>query len=254
MTTKTLIVDIITVEPSMWSALDSGVIGRAKREALWQLHTWQLRDFADKKDGRIDDKPYGGNPGMVISYPPLDRAIKSIHKHRDNKPYVILPDPAGTPVTQSMLADLTKRQHLAFVCGRYEGIDERFCTQHVDLRASLGPYVVSAGDLPAMVMVDGITRLLPGALGNRLSAERDSFQDWLVDHPCYTRPQSYNGDLVPAVLTQGNHQKILAWERMHQLGRTLETHPERFIGQSLQIDDIAQLRQYFQKTPPPESE
>ena len=245
MTINPLIIDAITLEPSMWSALNTGIVGRAHREKLWNLKTWQLRDFSDKADGRIDDKPYGGNPGMVITYPPLQRALESIHEYRKSSSFVILPDPAGERLTQPMLQALSQKPHLTFVCGRYEGIDERFCQNHVDLRVSVGPYVVSAGDLPAMMMIDGMVRLLPGALGNMQSAPADSFQDWLVDHPCYTRPQVHHEQKVPEVLLQGNHQKIENWERKHRLARTLKTHPERFIGQQLSQEDVSMLRSYF---------
>ncbi len=243
--TPALTFDILTLEPAMWSGLNYGVVGRAQREALWALKTWQLRDYADKDDGRVDDKPFGGDPGMLLAYPPLDRAMHAIHAFREQKPFVVMPDPAGTPITQDLLAHLAKERLITFVCGRYEGIDHRFTEKHVDLSVSIGSFVVSAGDLPAMLMVDAMTRLVPGTLGNHTSAATDSFQDWLVDHPSYTRPRVYRNQEVPSVLREGHHQKITQWRRQQRLGRTLINHPSRFIGQSLTEEDVLALEQYF---------
>ncbi len=243
--TPALTFDILTLEPAIWSGLDYGVVGRAQREALWALKTWQLRDYADKDDGRVDDKPYGGDPGMLLAYPPLDRAMHAIQTFREQKPFVVLLDPAGTPVTQDLLTGLVKQPLITFVCGRYEGIDHRFTEQHVDLSVSIGSFVVSAGDLPAMLMVDAMTRLIPGTLGNQTSVETDSFQDWLVDHPSYTRPRAYRNQEVPLVLREGHHQKISQWRHQQRLGRTLTNHPSRFIGQSLTAEDVLALEQYF---------
>ena len=183
---------------------------------------------------------------MLLAYPPLDRAMQAIQAFRGQKPFVVMLDPAGTPVSQPLLAELATQRLLTFVCGRYEGIDHRFSEKHVDLSVSAGPFVVSAGDLPAMLFVDAITRLIPGTVGNRDSVTSDSFQNWLVDHPSFTRPRTYHNHDVPAVLCEGNHQKITAWRHQQRLGRTLQNHPARFVGQTLTAEDVQALETYFQ--------
>ena len=228
--------DIITLEPDMWSALDKGVVGRAKSKSIWSLRAWQLRTFSDQSDGRVDDKPYGGDPGMLLAYPPLLRALNAVTNSHPRKPYVVM------PVSQSIIESLADQPLITLVCGRYEGVDERFCEHHVDLRVAVGACVVSAGDLPAMMLVDAITRLLPGTLGNTMSALTDSYADNLLGHPSYTRPHTHQHKCVPDVLTQGNHQAIASWQHAQKWARTLSNQPDILVGRTLSASDIDAIK------------
>lgn len=239
-------IDIITLMPQIWESLEHGVISRSKKKGIWQDKIWPLRDFSSRKDKRVDDKTYGGGPGMVIEPECLQRCMQSVINHHKQKPYVIQMDPAGEQLDQTILTELKEKKHLAFICARYEGIDNRFTSQKVDLCLSVGEYVLSGGDLPAMLVIDALTRLLPGTVGNAESIKKDSFQTWLLDHPHYTRPKESSLGLVPKVLYQGNQKLIEKWRRKQSLIRTLTTHKHRFLNQSLSEEDIALLSEYFQ--------
>ena len=241
-----LCIDIITLEPNMWQAMDSGVIGRAKSKGLWQQQVWQLRDFSDRQDRRVDDHSYGGGPGMVLSPQPLQACIQHIQSLRSTQPVIIQMDPAGQPFDAAMAAEMAKIPHIAIICGRYEGIDQRITDTYVDKLVCMGPYVLSGGDLPAMCMIDAMVRHLPGALGNADSAQEDSFSHGLLDTPHYTRPAEQALGSVPAVLTSGDHAAIQRWRRMMALGRTWEYQPQLLQGQSLSQEDITLLQTYIQ--------
>lgn len=243
----TLDIDIITLAPDMWQAMDHGVIGRAKSSKLWQQHLWQLRDFSARKDRRVDDRAYGGGPGMVLSTQPLTDCIDHILNQRQSKPRVIQMDPAGTPFDASSAQRLAKHSNLLLICGRYEGIDMRITDHYVDEMISTGPYVLSGGDLPAMCLVDAVVRHLPGALGNEHSANCDSFAEGLLDTPHYTRPENDQAlGPVPPVLTSGDHAAITRWRRMMSLGRTWEHQPQQLQNIPLDQEDIKLLQDYMQ--------
>ena len=234
--------DIITVFPEMWQALEYGVIHRAKTQGLWQPTIWQLRDFALKDDGRIDDRPYGGGPGMLMSYQPLANCLAAVQQQRPST-WVIQLDPAGEPLNHTTMQPLLQKQDITLICGRYEGIDQRFTDLHVDQCISIGPYVLSGGDLPAMMLVDALVRQLPGALVNEASKDEDSFQTWLLDHPHYTRPQNIANHPIPDVLKEGDHQAIHTWRRQQALGRTWMS--AQLAQQRLTPEDIALLQAYM---------
>lgn len=235
--------DIVTLFPSIWPALEHGIIERCYQQQLYTRTLWQLREFADQPDGRIDDKPYGGGPGMLMQYAPLTRCIKAIKQKNTSPTHVIQLDPTGEPLDQSLLQTLLKKTHITLICGRYEGIDQRFTNTHVDTCVSVGKFVLSGGDLPAMLMVDALVRQLPGALGNALSSTQDSYQTWLLDHPHYTRPSDIDEQSVPKVLLSGDHQAISTWQRQQQLGRTWLAG--QLINQTLNEKDTQLLKAFI---------
>lgn len=243
-----MICDIITLFPEMFSSItEYGVFGRAVNNKILQLNFWNPRDFTTDSYQTVDDRPYGGGPGMVMKVQPLQEAIfkakasnanesnignnsfsKSISNTKEGKSNcisksskVILMSPQGKLVTQNRLLNLLNSNiRPIFVAGRYEGIDERFVETYVDEQWSIGDYVLSGGELAIMVVLDALARLLPGVLGNNGSALHDSFMSGLLDHPHYTRPKEINGKCVPDVLLDGNHVNIKRWRQKQQLGRT----------------------------------
>ncbi len=225
--------DVITLFPEMFSALtESGVSRRANQSGLYQLKTWNPRDFTFDKHRTVDDRPYGGGPGMVMMYQPLKDTLTAIEQEcaSEQKPYVIYLSPQGQPLTQEKVAELTQHKNLTLLCGRYEGVDERLIESSVDEEISIGDFVVSGGELPAMMLMDAAIRLLPGALGHDQSAEQDSFSDGLLDCPHYTRPEAVDGMSVPQVLLEGNHAKIDAWRHEQKLSRTQQRRPDLLAG------------------------
>lgn len=227
---------VISVFPELFSAVrDSGVTGRAHQKGIWSCRCVNPRDQVSDVHNTIDDRPYGGGPGMVMLYQPLkdslDHIRSSIDQHESLK--VIYLSPQGKPLTQAKVAELTKWQHLVLLCGRYEGVDERFVVSHVDEEISVGDFVVSGGELPAMMLMDAVVRLLPGALGHQDSAIEDSFSDGLLDCPHYTRPAVVEGMAVPAVLQSGNHAEIAKWRRQQKLLRTALRRPDLLVQLAL---------------------
>lgn len=243
-------VGLISLFPDMFKAIsESGITGRAVKTGLLELNCWNPRDFTEDAYHRVDDRPYGGGPGMVMLIEPLRCALsaaKSAAIAKGFAPLVIYLSPQGRVLTQGgvrelaalvlqktdadSVSDKTGSVQTAFIflCGRYEGIDERVIQREVDAEWSVGDYVLSGGELPAMVMIDALTRLLPGALGSDASAEEDSFSDGLLDCPHYTRPEVYDGDEVPPVLLSGDHAAIRRWRRKESIKRTLQRRPDLF--------------------------
>jgi len=220
---------VITLFPEMFSALtESGVSRRALQNALYDLKTWNPREFTHDRHKTVDDRPYGGGPGMVMMYQPLKDTIDAIQSQDvgDKKSKVIYLSPQGRPLTQAKAKQLSKLDNITLLCGRYEGIDERLLETEVDEEISIGDFVVSGGELPAMMLMDAVIRLLPGALGHNQSAEQDSFSDGLLDCPHYTRPEEVAGMKVPTVLLEGNHAKIDAWRQIQKEQRTQERRPD----------------------------
>lgn len=219
--------DVITLFPEMFSALtESGVSRRALQSELYDLKTWNPRQFTTDKHKTVDDRPYGGGPGMVMMYQPLKDTISAIKAESTAKLHVVYLSPQGKPLTQAKVAELAQYDQITLLCGRYEGVDERLLVSEVDEEISIGDFVVSGGELPAMMLMDAVIRLIPGALGHHQSAEQDSFSDGLLDCPHYTRPEVVDEMAVPSVLLEGNHAKIDAWRQAQKLERTQKRRPD----------------------------
>lgn len=218
---------VVTLFPEMFRAVtDFGVTGRAVSKGLLEMQTWNPRDFTHDKHKTVDDRPYGGGPGMLMMVQPLRDAIHAAKAAAGKEAKVIYLSPQGRKLTQQGVEELAKSSSLVLVCGRYEGVDERIIQTEVDEEWSIGDYVLSGGELPAMTLIDSVSRLVPGVLGKKASAEQDSFSDGLLDCPHYTRPESMDGLGVPAVLLSGNHEHIRRWRLQQSLGRTLLRRPE----------------------------
>ena len=217
--------DIITLFPEMFSAIkEEGVIARAIKKSIISITTWQLRDFSLNKYKNVDDKSYGGGPGMVMQVQPIRDCIIEIKK-QNPKTKVIYLSPQGKKLDQDLVEKLTTYDSLTMLCGRYEGIDERVIENDIDYEVSIGDYVISGGELAAMVVIDAISRRLPNVLGNKDSL-KDSFADNLLDYPHYTRPEVVDGHVVPEVLLSGNQAKIDAWRLEQSIKRTKQKRPD----------------------------
>jgi len=214
-------IGVITLFPQMLDTLRSGgITARALEKGLVELSSWNPRDFSDNKYQRVDDRPYGGGPGMVMQVKPLRATIKQAVGNLGADTKVIYLSPQGRRLDQAGIETLLSYKSLLLVAGRYEGIDERIIEHDIDEQWSIGDYVLSGGELAAMVIIDALTRQLPGALGNQLSAAEDSFVNGLLDHPHYTRPVEIDGQKVPEVLLSGNHAEIAKWRHQQALNRT----------------------------------
>ena len=217
--------DIITLFPEMFSAIkEEGVIARAIKKSIISIEEWQLRDFSENKYKNVDDKAYGGGAGMVMQVKPIRDCIKKI-KEQEPETKVIYLSPQGEPLNQNLVEKLSSFESLTLLCGRYEGVDERIIKNDVDLEVSIGDYVISGGELAAMVLIDSVSRRLPNVLGNKDSLN-DSFVNNLLDYPHYTRPESIDGDLVPEVLLSGNQAKIDAWRLEQAQNKTKQKRPD----------------------------
>lgn len=220
---------VITLFPELFSAVrDSGVTGRAHQKGLWSCVCYNPRDYVHDVHHSVDDRPYGGGPGMVMMYQPLMDSLLAVNANISSsvKAHVVYLSPQGKPLTQQRVAALAGLPNVVLLCGRYEGIDERFIQTQVDEEIAIGDFVVSGGELPAMMLMDAAVRLLPGALGHVSSAVEDSFSDGLLDCPHYTRPAEIEGIEVPSVLQSGNHAEIAKWRRQQKLLRTAQRRPE----------------------------
>ena len=217
--------DIITLFPEMFSAIkEEGVIARAIKKSIISINEWQLRDFSENKYKNVDDKAYGGGAGMVMQVKPIRDCIKKI-KEQEPETKVIYLSPQGEPLNQNLVEKLSSFESLTLLCGRYEGVDERIIENDVDLEVSIGDYVISGGELAAMVLIDSVSRRLPNVLGNKDSLN-DSFVNNLLDYPHYTRPESIDGDIVPEVLLSGNQAKIDAWRLEQAKHKTRQKRPD----------------------------
>jgi tRNA (guanine37-N1)-methyltransferase len=235
----------ITLFPEMFDSLTGwGITGRAHDQGLWGLSLTNPRDFADDRHGTVDDRPYGGGPGMVMQAAVMDRALEASRQLVGASAKVVALTPQGRVFSDSLARELVSETALIFVAGRYEGIDERFLEASVDVEISVGDFVVSGGELPAMVVMDALIRLLPGALGHGGSAEEDSFVNGVLDWPHYTRPETYRGVEVPAVLLSGDHGAISRWRRAQALRRTLDRRPDLLCWQGLSEEDRRLLSEW----------
>jgi len=219
-------IDVVTIFPEAFSPLATSIVGRARERGLLEVRIWDLRDFTADRHRQVDDTPYGGGPGMVMKPDPFFAALDAISAAAGGRPRILLPSPQGRTLTQELLGDLSGEPHLAILCGHYEGIDERVGAGLRAEEISIGDYVVSGGELPAMVIIDAVGRLLPGVVGDEQSVAADSFSEGLLDYPHYTRPPEIAGLRVPEVLLSGHHEAIRRWRRRAQLRRTRQRRPD----------------------------
>ena len=238
--------DVVTLFPEMVeNVAQVGVLGRAIKNGLIQLKCWNPRNYTQDKHRTVDDRPYGGGPGMLMKVEPLRDAIHAAREAAGKKARVIYLSPQGRALTQTDVKSLSQEQGFIFIAGRYEGIDERIIESEVDEEWSIGDYVLSGGELPALVIIDAVARMIPGVLGDEDSATQDSFMDGLLDCPHYTRPEEIDGQSVPEVLLGGNHKVIEQWRMKQALGRTWLRRPE-LLNELTLSDEQQQLLQEFQ--------
>lgn len=243
-------IDVITLFPEAMVELTGlGVTGRAIRVGQVELKTWNPRDFAQDRHRTVDDRPYGGGPGMVMKVEPLGSTIRAARAEHvgatgNDNTRVSLMSPQGRKLEQANVSELAGRQGLILVCGRYEGIDERLIESDIDEEWSIGDYVLSGGELAAAVIIDAVTRLLPGVLGHEQSAVEESFVDGLLDHPHYSRPEKAGDKVVPEVLLSGDHEAIRRWRRKQALGRTWQRRPDLLQGRELDEEAKVLLQEF----------
>ena len=239
--------DVVTLFPEMFDAITKyGITSRALKQNIYDVQFWNPRDFTTDTHKTVDDRPYGGGPGMVMLVEPLEQSIgsaKASQAEKNIESWVIHLSPAGKPLTHEKVMQLSKKQGLVLLASRYEGVDQRLIDAQVDEEISIGDYVLSGGELPAMTLIDAIVRQLPGALGDSDSAIEDSFVDGLLDCPHYTRPEEYKGVKVPEVLTSGNHAKIKQWRLKMSLKRTRDQRPDLLAARPLTKEEARLLKE-----------
>ena len=242
-----MVIDLITIFPAMVeAALAEGVIGRARPRGVVDIRARDLREFTSDRHRTVDDVPYGGGPGMVMKPEPLFAAVEAIAAERGPASAVVLMTPQGRPFTHAAAEGLSRLERIVVICGRYEGVDERVADVLVTDEISIGDYVLSGGELPALVVVDAVARLVPGVVGDDASVAADSFADGWLDYPHYTRPAVFRGRAVPDVLVSGHHGEIERWRRAEQVRRTYERRPDLLDRAVTTADDrklLAELRQ-----------
>jgi tRNA (guanine37-N1)-methyltransferase len=240
-----MIADIVTIFPAMVeAALSEGVVGRARASGLVDVRARDLRDYTDDRHRVVDDVPYGGGPGMVMKPEPLFRAVEAIAAERGAPSAVILMTPQGRRFDHSEAERLSRLERLIVICGRYEGVDERVAESLVTDEISIGDYVLTGGELPALVVIDAVVRLQPGVVGDAASVEADSFVRGTLDHPHYTRPAVFRGMAVPDVLVSGHHAEIERWRRRERVRRTLERRPDLLAKSELTVEDRWELENF----------
>ena len=242
-------IDVVTLFGPMFTAVTgSGVTGRARERKLYDLVLWNPRDFATNSYRSVDDRPYGGGPGMVMMPEPLQKALDAARQRQKSsgvaRPRVVHLSPQGRLLDHALVGELAKEQGIVMLAGRYEGVDERLASRGVDDEISIGDYVLSGGELAAMVVIDSVVRQLPGALGDSESASQDSFVNGLLDHPHYTRPEVYENEAVPAVLLSGNHADIARWRLKQALGRTWLRRPDLLAKRTLSQEESRLLEEF----------
>lgn len=241
-------VGVISLFPEMFrSVTDFGVTGQAVKRGLLSVNVWNPRDFTLDKHRTVDDKPYGGGPGMLMMVQPLTDAIHAAKQAAPGKAKVIYLSPQGRKLDQQGVEELATNENMILICGRYEGIDERVIESEVDEEWSIGDFVMTGGELPAMTLIDSAVRFIPGVLGDFASAEEDSFANGLLDCPHYTRPDVLNGKTVPMVLKSGNHQDIRLWRLKQSLGRTWLRRPELLENLALTDEQEALLAEFIKE-------
>ncbi len=239
--------DVLTLFPEMFfSPLKGSILGKATEKGLIEVLMINIRDFASDKHRVTDDSPYGGGQGMVMKVEPIARAIEQV-KGEDPSAWTVYLTPQGRPFNQALARGLASRSHLVLLCGRYEGVDERVKELFVDEEISIGDYVLTGGELAAMVIIDSVSRLLPGVLGSDQSAEEDSFIDSLLEYPHYTRPSNFRGNCVPEVLLSGNHSAISLWRRKEAIRRTWLRRPDLLAEADLSDNDKKLLEEVLEE-------
>lgn len=234
-------IDIVTVFPEAFAALEVSIIGRARARGLVDIHVHDLRDYTTDRHRQVDDVPYGGGPGMVMKPEPFFAAVEALSAPA-LRPRLLLTSPQGRRFDQRLAEDLARESHLIVLCGRYEGIDERVVTGLGAEEISIGDFVLTGGELAAMVIIDATVRLVAGVVGDQASVAAESFAAGLLDYPHYTRPAEFRGHRVPEVLLTGHHEQIRRWRRREQLRRTLERRPDLLSPDRLNEEDRALLR------------
>jgi tRNA (guanine37-N1)-methyltransferase len=220
-------IDVLTLFPEMLEGmLNSSIMKRAVQQQYFTYQLINFREFSTNKHKKVDDYPYGGGAGMILTPQPIFDAVEHAKKERTSKPRVILMCPQGEPYTQQKAEELANEEHLIIICGHYEGYDERIREHLVTDEISIGDYVLTSGEIGAMVVIDSVVRLLPGVLGNEVSSKEDSFSTGLLEHPHYTRPADFRGMKVPQILLEGHHAKIDRWRMKESLRRTLKRRPD----------------------------
>ena len=220
---------VLTLFPDMIEAgLHTSVTGRALKNGYIHLSAVNIRDYSKDKHKHVDDYPYGGGAGMVMQPEPIYLAYEDVTQNMEKKPRVVYVTPQGSVFNQSMAEEFSKEEDLIFLCGHYEGVDERILEEIVTDYVSIGDYVLTGGELPAMVMIDAVSRMVPGVLGNEDSGETESFSNYLLEYPQYSRPEEWNGQKVPEVLLSGNHEKVEEWRLTQSLERTKELRPDLY--------------------------
>lgn len=240
-------VDCISLFPAMFGAVtEHGIVGRAHADGRWSLRLWNPRDFATDNYRTIDDRPYGGGPGMVMMAGPLEAAVNAARAApgAEGRAHVVYLSPQGKVLDHARVMALAAMPRIVLLCGRYEGVDERVVRRVVDEELSIGDYVLSGGELAAMVLIDAMVRQLPGAMGAAQSVEQESFVAGLLDCPHYTRPEVYEGESVPAVLMSGHHADIAKWRLKQSLGRTWLRRPELLAERGMSRDEAKLLEEF----------
>jgi tRNA (guanine37-N1)-methyltransferase len=238
--------DVVSIFPEMVLSLSAyGVTGRAVEQNIVSLAVWNPRDYTHDRHRTVDDRPYGGGPGMVMKFQPLLDAVNAARLQKFSSPgKVICLGPQGKPISQKLLQEASTAEQLILIAGRYEGIDERFVDKVCDEEWSLGDYVISGGELAALIVIDAVSRLIPGVLGDEESARQDSYSDGLLDHPHYTRPERSSLGDVPEVLLGGNHAEIKRWRMKQSLGRTWIKRPDLLEKVALSAEQLAMLKEF----------
>lgn len=250
----TLAITVISLFPEMFQALNHSIPGRALQQKQLALNILNPRDFSSDAHRTVDDRPYGGGPGMVMKYEPIKAAVETAKQQLGRNTLVIHMSPQGKPLDQQTLNRLLQHNNLIILSSRYEGVDERLMEDTIDVEYSIGDYVVSGGELPAMILIDSLIRLLPGVLGDDNSAVEDSFNDGLLDYPHYTRPEIISGHSVPKVLLRGDHKKILRWRLKQALGRTWQKRPDLLKRRTLDSQEQQLLDEYQKEHSEPDGE
>ncbi|MBP1961135.1 tRNA (guanosine(37)-N1)-methyltransferase TrmD [Paenibacillus aceris] len=246
-------IDVLTLFPEMFDGVfSSSILGKARDKGIVSLNTVNFRDYSNNKHNTVDDYPYGGGGGMVLKPEPIFAAVEDLPKHQSAdqdpvKPRVILMCPQGTPFSQKIAEELSNEEHLVFICGHYEGYDERIRQYLVTDELSIGDYVLTGGELPAMVVIDSVVRLLPGVLGNEMSAVTDSFSTGLLEYPHYTRPAKFREWEVPEMLLSGHHENVKRWRRKESLFRTLDRRPDLLEGREFSKEEKAWIMEWQER-------
>jgi len=232
-----VIVDVISIFPDMFEGpMSMSIVGLARERGLVELRLHDLRDYTHDRHRTTDDAPYGGGPGMVMKPEPLFEALDAVQEFEDEPGHVVVFTPAGVPFTQDLATQLAEKERLVCVCGRYEGFDERVLSR-ADLELSIGDYVLTGGELAAMVVIDAVSRLVPGVLGDDESSVDESFAEGLLEYPQYTRPAEYRGMSVPPVLLSGDHGRVARWRREQSVRKTARVRPDLLAGKVLSDED-----------------